>query len=233
MSKLIRQKLQLRNTANANGVMDDGGEGDEGGAGGEIIKKIKTLQKRIDIIVDIIQRLSKTNDKKNIMTEAKELFFDPVFLEKLDQNPYLLCFRNGVIDFKERRFRRGLPEDYLSKCTNIDYIPIDPVKQSKILEEIHDFMNKLFPIQELRKYMWDHLASTLIGNNMNQTFNMYIGIGQNGKSVLVNLMEHVLGDYKSDVPLSLLTQQRTRIGGLAPELVQLKGVRYAVLMRVL
>jgi phage/plasmid-associated DNA primase len=58
---------------------------------------------------------------------------------------------------------------------------------------------------------------------------MYVGIGQNGKSVLVNLMEHVLGDYKGDVPLTLLTQPRTKVGGLSPELVQLKGVRYAVI----
>lgn len=227
MQKLIRQKIQLRNTANANGI--DENDGDEDGQGGEIIKRLKSLQNRMNIISDIIQRLSRTNDKKNIMTEAKELFFDPIFLEKLDQNPYLLCFKNGVIDFKEKRFRRGLPEDYLSKCTNIDYTELDPVKNKKITEEISDFMNKLFPDKELRKYMWDHLASTLIGNNMNQTFNMYIGIGQNGKSVLVNLMEHVLGDYMSDVPLSLLTQQRPRIGGLAPELVKLKGVRYAVM----
>lgn len=41
--------------------------------------------------------------------------------------------------------------------------------------------------------------------------------------------EKVLGDYEGDVPLTLITQQRTKIGGLAPELVQLKGVRYAVI----
>ena len=219
MSKLIRQKVALKASAMSGADIEED----------TITEKMRGIQTRIDAISDIIQRLSKTNDKKNIMTEAKELFFDSQFLEKLDQNPYLLCFRNGVVDFKEKRFRRGLPEDYLSKCTNIDYITVDPNKHGKIVAEINDFMHKLFPNTELHKYMWDHLASTLIGNNMNQTFNMYIGIGQNGKSVLVNLMEHVLGEYKSDVPLTLLTQQRTRIGGLAPELVQLKGARYAVM----
>lgn len=97
------------------------------------------------------------------------------------------------------------------------------------MEEIKDFMKKLFPVVELHKYMWDHLASTLLGTCKEQTLNMYVGIGQNGKSVLVNLMEQVLGDYKGDVPLSLLTQQRVKIGGVSPELVQLKGVRYAVI----
>jgi P4 family phage/plasmid primase-like protien len=190
--------------------------------------KTKILKKRVEIIGSICERLSKTVDKKNIMVEAKELFYDKEFLEKLDQNPYLLCFKNGIIDFKTNEFRAGRPEDFISKCTNINYI-ITTDKHSATIDEIKDFMRKLFPVEELHRYMWDHLASTLLGTCKEQTLNMYVGIGQNGKSVLVNLMEQVLGEYKGDVPLSLLTQQRVKIGGVSPELVQLKGVRYAVI----
>jgi P4 family phage/plasmid primase-like protien len=163
------------------------------------------------------------------MTEARDLFHDEDFLQKLDMNPYLLCFNNGVIDFKDKIFRRGYPEDYLSKCTNIDYVPLYPALHQPIIDQINDFMHKLFPVESLHKYMWEHLASTLIGNCPNQTFNMYIGVGQNGKSVLVNLMEKVLGDYKAVVPLSLITNGRTKIGGVAPEVAALKGIRYAVM----
>ena len=191
-------------------------------------EKTKILKKRIEIIMSICERLSKTGDKKNIMIEAKELFYDSGFLEKLDQNPYLLCFKNGVINFKTNEFRMGRPEDFISKCTNINYITITD-KHTTTVDEVKDFMKKLFPVDELHTYMWDHLASTLLGTCKEQTLNMYVGIGQNGKSVLVNLMEQVLGEYKGDVPLSLLTQQRVKIGGVSPELVQLKGVRYAVI----
>jgi P4 family phage/plasmid primase-like protien len=200
-----------------------------GGAGTEIPPKVKSLQERMETVCKIIERLSRTNDKKNIMVEAKEWFFDGQFMEKLDNNPYLLCFSNGVVDFKHNVFRKGIPDDCVSKSTNIDYTPLDPGKHGKLMNEIEDFMHKLFPCPELHDYMWEHLASVLIGVGLNQTFNMYIGIGQNGKSVLVSLMEHVLGEYKGDVPLTMLTQQRTKVGGLAPELVQLKGVRYAVM----
>lgn len=180
-------------------------------------------------VLAISNRLANTNDKKNIMTEAKELFYDGSFLEKMDTNPYLLCFNNGVIDFKENCFRKGQPEDIISLCTNIDYVPLNPVKHKPIMDDIHDFMNKLFPDKELCKYMWEHLASTLIGTSANQTFNMYIGVGSNGKSVLMNLMEKVLGQYKGDVPTTLVTEKRGKVGGLAPEIVQLKGIRYAVM----
>ena len=180
-------------------------------------------------ILNICQKLSSTNDKKNIMTEAKELFYDGTFCEKLDTNPYLLCFRNGVIDFKTKEFRKGYPEDNISMCTNIDYIPINPSTHKPILDEIHDFMNKLFPEKDLCRYMWHHLASTLIGTSPNQTFNMYIGIGQNGKSVLVDLMTKILGEYKGDVPTNLITDKRGKIGGCSPEIALLKGKRYAVM----
>ena len=77
--------------------------------------------------------------------------------------------------------------------------------------------------------MWDHLASCLIGTNLNQTFNIYTGGGSNGKSVLVELMSRCLGDYKSVVPVTLITQNRNTIGSTSSEVVQLMGTRYAVM----
>lgn len=186
-------------------------------------------KKRTVIINNINKRLSNSNDKDRIMKEAKELFYDIEFINKLNTNVYLLCFKNGVVDFKEKIFRKGHPEDNITMCTNIDYIPLDYKIHQPIIDEINDFMDKLFPIKELCEYMWDHLASTLIGTSLNQTFNMYIGIGQNGKSVLVNLMEMVLGDYKGDVPLTLVTEKRAKVGGLTPEILELRGKRYAVM----
>jgi len=188
------------------------------------IRKIRSQR-----ILNVCQRLNRTCEKKNIMTEARDLFYDSNFLNKLDTNPYLLCFTNGVVDFKEKVFRRGRPDDYISKCTNIDYIPVDKVKDKAVVVEIEGFFRELFPDAQLYNYMRDYLSSVLIGTTSNQTFNMFIGGGSNGKSKLIDLMKLVLGDYKGEVPLSLVTGERTRIGGLSPEIVQLKGVRFAVM----
>ena len=192
-------------------------------------EKSKRLGELAAKILKICERLGTTSDKKNIMTEARELFYDAHFMNQLDVNPYLLSFKNGVVDFKTKCFRKGYPEDHLSKCTNIEYKPIDEERDAGIIAEIKDFMRKLFPVPELHDYMWEHLASTLIGTCPNQTFCMYIGCGSNGKSLLMDLMSMCLGDYKVSVPLSLITEKRTKIGGLAPEVVALKGARYAVM----
>ena len=191
----------------------------------------EVFRKRSNKLSDLCTCLKKTNWKNNIMREAKELFYDKDFLNKLNDNPNLICFNNYVIDFKSKKYRTGQPDDYISKCTNIDYLPYSHIinKDKAIHDEIFQFMEELFPNEELRNYMWEHLASTLIGNNDNQTFNIYTGSGRNGKSKLVDLMSKMLGDYKATVPVTLVTQKRTGIGSTSSEIVQLMGVRYAVM----
>ena len=56
-----------------------------------------------------------------------------------------------------------------------------------------------------------------------------LGSGRNGKSMLVSLMAKTLGEYKGTVPTTLITQKRGSIGGASPEVIQLKGLRYAVM----
>ena len=107
--------------------------------------------------------------------------------------------------------------------------PYNTLKDKESIEEVKRFINELFPNEELREYMWQHLASTLIGNNDNQTFNIYTGSGRNGKSKLVDLMSKMLGEYKATVPVTLVTQKRVGIGNTSSEIVQLMGVRYAVM----
>ncbi len=189
----------------------------------------KELQKTARRVADISLDLRRTPHKNNIMKEAKEHFFDKHFMDKLDNDPNLLCFKNGVIDFEKKIFRIAKPDDYVSLCTNIDYFELneDDEEHMKYVEEIEEFMRELFPDPTLNKYMWQHLASSLKGTNENQVFNIYTGTGRNGKSKLVELLGVVLGDYKGTVPITLITQKRQTIGGASPEIAQLKGKRYA------
>ena len=42
-------------------------------------------------------------------------------------------------------------------------------------------------------------------------------------------MSQALGEYKGTVPITLVTSARNSIGGTSSEVMQLKGVRYAVM----
>ena len=90
------------------------------------------------------QKVKSGSFKNAVMREAKELFFDKLFWNKIDTNPYLMCFNNGVLDFEKNHFRPGKPEDYISKSTLIDYIPLSEIS-STIISEVNDFMKQLFP----------------------------------------------------------------------------------------
>ena len=191
------------------------------------------IKKKIKIIGEIMFTLKKTNDKNNIMREAMELFYDDDFIKNMNNIKHLLGFNNGVIDFNTKEFRDGYPDDYITMTTNINYIPFVEIKgneeHSENMNNCTDFMKKLFPVPELNSYMWDHLASTLLGSNKNQTFNVYHGSGSNGKSILTDFMSVTLGEYKGTVPITLVTEKRGLIGGTSDEILKLKGKRYAVM----
>lgn len=198
----------------------------------EYRKKINVSAKQATVITKSLKDKSK---KDKLMEECVHLFYDPDFEEMVDNNKKLIGFDNGVIDFNTKTFREGRPEDYISRSTKNNYLTRNEIENFDTKKnEIEDFMKKLFPKEELCNYMWDHLASTLIGGNINQTFNIYNGNGSNGKSLLVKLMEKSLGDgtkggYKGSVPNSLITQKRNSVGSTSSEIAQLKGVRYAVI----
>ena len=101
----------------------------------EIITKMENNDENADNLKikscklgDICILLKTTSWKNNIMKEAKELFYDKEFYSKLDANVYLLSFNNYIVDFKNKNYRKGKPDDFISKSTNIDYIPSNNFK---------------------------------------------------------------------------------------------------------
>ena len=182
-------------------------------------------------LANLLHEIMRTGNKRNIMHEACHMFKEEKFEENMNRNIYLIGFENGVYDFHEKKFRDGKPDDYLTMSTRKSYLPIDRTNNNdvRILEEIETFFEQLFPNKELCNYMWEHLASTLIGTVLQETINIYMGSGRNGKSKLTELMKITLGDYYGDVPVALVTQKRGKVGGTSSEVAQLKSVRYAVM----
>jgi len=187
----------------------------------------KDLMMQQDLMKVAIQ-LKKTSFKSNVMRECQELFLDEQFTKKVDENRTLLACANGVFDMDKCEFRDGKPEDYVSFSTNLEYDKDRSFKDFKEWKEIDDFMHKIFPIKRVRDYQIRHLARCLNGHG-NQKFHTWTGVGSNGKSMLICLMESALGDYACKVPISLLTQGRGKSGGASPEVVRLKGRRFVTM----
>jgi len=185
-------------------------------------------QEQLKTLSHITKDLKDARKKDKMLQEAKLLFYDEKFIQKIDENHKLLGCNNGVVDFHTNTFRNGETSDYISKSTNIDYIPINKVDPN-IIKDINEFMEKLFPDPKLLDYMWEMLASCLVGNNKNQLFHIFTGGGSNGKSLLVVVMKKILGEYYGVVPGGIITDKKTKIGGVSPEIMELKGKRLAVI----
>lgn len=175
----------------------------------------------------IISNLKCATFKNNVMKECEEVFFNGEFLNRLDKNPYLICFENGVYDLQKSIFRDGRPDDYLTMSTKYDY---KEFKEDDIeVCEVHDFISKIFPEKSLKDFFIRSSAIELQGGNINKTFIVMSGVGDNGKSITIELKELAYGEYAIKLPTSLITGKRTQSSGATPELDRIGGVRFAVL----
>jgi len=196
--------------------------------------ELNKIKKRMKKIGEVCNKLDSTSTKNNSFVESLELFYDRKFKPMLNTKKWLMCFNNGVVDIKNKLFRPGQPSDYISLTTRIDYQPMSyyaidcKIEYEEKISSIRTFFSQLFPIVSLERYMMDHLASVLIGEKIEQVFNIYVGSGSNGKSLLVELMKACMGDYKELAPINMITDKRTTTGSATPELMKLKGARYAV-----
>ena len=189
--------------------------------------KAKIYLEQMKNCISISEKLSTTAYKASVMTELHDLFYNGEFDEKLDSNVNLISFNNGVYDLEHASFRPGLPEDYLSFSTGINYIPYNPKNQ--LVLDIYTFLSQILPKPAVREYVITTLSSFLSGKTSDEKFHIWTGSGGNGKSKLIELFSMSLGEYKTNLPISLLTQKRGSSSSASPELSKTKGKRFACL----
>jgi P4 family phage/plasmid primase-like protien len=186
-----------------------------------IIKNCDTFRK----IRAKFKNTSFTKDK--MYKECSGQMLEEKFFEKLDENPSLLCFENGVYDLDACEFREGRPEDYTSYTTGINYIEFD--EENPYVDQVNDFIEKVLPDPDVREYVLLLFASILDGTNRDENFHIWTGSGSNGKSKIVELFQQCIGDYGCIFNVSMLTQKRGKSNECNPELAIAKGKRFAVL----
>lgn len=149
------------------------------------------------------------------------------FEQKLDTNPYILGFSNGILvtgpTVDDIEFRHGCPEDYVSMSTGVTFPNKKPSKRK--MGELIDFLSKVFVDKSLRAYNCRFLASMYIGGNTDKTVQIWIGDTNNAKSTLQNLIELALGDYAKTVPLTTFTGKQVGSESCTPGIFRLRGAR--------
>ena len=195
-------------------------------------------EKIINYIKKQLKDIGSSGNKTNILKETKALFNyayrkelkndwfysddNESFSKKLNKNPYLLGFKNGIYDLKNNEFRDGKPDDYVSSCVGYKYVS----KHTDKLKEIKQFFKDIQPDKDQREFLLTFMGSCLVGTAKDEIYTIFTGVKRNGKTTCVELLNLVLGDdYYGSIDTSFLTRHRPDSGSAQPELVELENKR--------
>ncbi len=181
-------------------------------------------KKKSKKVTELINKLKTTSFKESLMKECKELFYDKDFFNKLDTNPFLIGFTNGIYDLQKMELRDGRPDDYV--CTSTDIEKIEFTKDHEYWDGLCFFLSTVFVDPEVKNYFLTYLSTCLQGINAEEKFRIWTGVGGNGKSKIIELFVYAFGPYTNKLPITLITGKRAASNACTPEILQSKGKRF-------
>lgn len=148
------------------------------------------------------------------------------FNEKINENPDLIGFANGVYDLSEMVFREGRPSDYITFSTKYDYVEEDDIE---IQDAIKNILWGSSERDDIYKFNLDIASYCLTGKKTLEIYSIWCGDGgRGGKGVNAKLSAYTFGDYYREVKANNFTDPNDAKGSTDSEIVQLKGVRMVV-----
>jgi P4 family phage/plasmid primase-like protien len=170
----------------------------------------------------IATQLKNASFQDSIKKQLKSVLGTQKFYETyIDMKIHLFAFKNGVYDLNEKQFRPIEPDDYIMNTCDYNYNEnVDEKYMNKILEVLGDIQNEYGK----NEYLKDVLSLSLYGKNIHSNFNIFTGVGANGKSVLGNIMDISFGDYFVKVNSDLFTKKSTS-NNATSDIANLKGKR--------
>jgi P4 family phage/plasmid primase-like protien len=184
------------------------------------------IQQKLTRICGIVEKLMNIVHKKNIIEDAKTLFYDPKFEEKLDSNISLIGFENGIYDLEHKVFRNGRPDDYVHNSTGYAFRKYSDNMLFKT--NIDRFFEQILPNKSVRDFFKIALSTCISGETKEEKLYILTGSGSNGKSLTVDLMIQALGNYYMSCPITMITRKRGQSNDASPEKVRMKGKRFGV-----
>ncbi|XUM21042.1 DNA primase family protein [Bradyrhizobium oligotrophicum S58] len=172
-------------------------------------------------------RASESSQRLGALSKRGAPYFS-VGIDKLDSDRMKINVRNGTLvvrkaaDEDHVQFKPHDPADLITKLAPVDY---DPAAAAPVFA---GFMARIQPLEPMRAFLAQWFGLSLTGDVSEQKLAFFYGKGGNGKSVLIDAMSHVAGDYGETVPIeTFLDQGKARNAGQAtPDLAILPGVRF-------
>jgi putative DNA primase/helicase len=142
--------------------------------------------------------------RAGVLEQAKPHLPKWKFAEKFDQDPFLLGVPgNGVVDLRTGELREMRREDFVTKRTRVrPDAGCEPKLFLKFMDEITDCD------RELNSYLMRHAGYGLTGCTNEHCLPFWWGHGGNGKGVLLNIRQFIMGhEYGTVLRMSDLSRR--------------------------
>jgi putative DNA primase/helicase len=154
---------------------------------------------------------------------AKGLFLaDP---GDFDRDPFAFNVLNGTLDLRTGQLRPHNPADRITKLAPVTY---DPAARAPTWDR---FIQDIFlGDTDLMDYVRRALGYSITGDTREDAVFICYGTGRNGKSVLLETIAAVAGDYARSVPQDLILARGEKDDTHPAVLAELVGVRLALIV---
>ena len=143
-----------------------------------------------------------------------------VDMAECDADSFLIGVQNGVVDLKSGELLTPDPKRLVTKRANVLF---DPDAECPRYEK---FLKEAVPNDDERAFLIRFCGYCLSGEVSEQVLLFLLGTGANGKTVLIETMKAILGDYADKIQTEMLMQHFRNTQAASPDLVQLQGRRF-------
>lgn len=178
---------------------------------GECSKLIVDVTERLDTLSNSNKEICKVRYIKDIVSLLKNYLKIEDFGNLVDSNEDILAFSDCVFDIKKLEFRKIEKHDYVLNYINKKMLNFESNNDDYL--KLMNFINPLFisqrkPTKEqdnLRDYMLDLIARSIFDKNKKNNLYIWTGIGKNGKSSFINLIQKSFEYYAETADSTFLT----------------------------
>lgn len=182
--------------------------------------KITDLEKQ-KVMLKNINRLYNSSGKEAMLRESQHQLGIPVNNEMFDNNDFYFNCGNGIIDLTTGKLLQHEKNYLINKYSNVKLLNKEPTIFINFLNQI--FENN----QELIHYIQKVFGYAMTGSTKEQKMFVFVGDGSNGKSLLLQIIGEVLGDYAATSSVELLLDKKIQTANLS-EVARLKGIRCVI-----
>ncbi|MGW7081821.1 DNA primase family protein [Streptomyces sp. NPDC054866] len=175
-----------------------------------------------------IRRAMSTSGINAMLTQAKAAPGMVLNATSLDADPYVLCTTEGIVDLRTGLLRAPDPnKDFHSRSTSVGPQQTPVPRWQRFLT---DTFGRGPEDQEMIDFLQLLLGYSVTGDVGGQVMPFLFGSGKNGKSVLLDVLMKLLGDYADAAPPGFLMTRPFE--GHPTDLAELHGRRVIVCSEV-